>query len=151
MSPRALGYVHINSLEFVVLIVQLAGIIARIEDLEATGGDPLAYFPRGLPAIPSWLGECDNTVSVSWENKATAKTHHGQGLVSVYSELRRRRMIHGSSNHLAGKDNDVADAISRNDFSLPLHARSEQLYRKHPFLADLDYFQPSPGVIQLLS
>ena len=54
-------------------------------------------------------------------------------------------------NHLAGELNDVADAISRNDFSLPFDVRTEQLFRKHPCLRSCDYFRPSQELLQLLT
>ena len=149
VSPSAPGYVHINSLEFIVVILQLAAIKTRLGTI--TLEDILTMFPTGLPAIPVWYGETDNSVSKSWENKATAKTSQGQGLVSIYAELLRSTNVHTMCDHLAGILNIIADDISRNDFSLGSVARCTQLFRKHPSLGSLDYFQPSPEFLQLLS
>ena len=149
-SPSAPGYVHINAfLEFIVVILQLAAAIVRFEGVMP--GDITPYFPGGQPTIPVWLGETDNTVSRSWEARATAKSSQGQSLVSVYAELLRRGRIHTLCKHLAGKLNVVADSISRNDFSLPISVRLAQLFQKHPSLASLDYFLPSPELLQLLT
>ena len=148
-SSSAPGYVHINSLEFIVVILQLAAVLTRIWDLPV--GERSIYFPNGRPHIPVWLGETDNTVSKSWENRATAKTSQGQGLVAIYSEMLRTRTVHTMCDHLAGSLNDVADAISRNDFSLSLSARTAQLFQKHPTLRSCDYFLPSPELLQLVT
>jgi hypothetical protein len=149
VKPSSPDYVHINALEFIVIILQLAAIKARL-DL-ATVQDSLTYFPAGRPDIPVWLGETDNTVSKSWENRATSRTSQGQGLVSIYSELLRTSSIHTQCQHLAGVLNTVADDISRNDFSLPSNLRCSQLFLKHPSIASLDYFLPSPELLLLLT
>ena len=148
-KPGESGYVHINALEFVVIILQLAAITTRLAT--ASAQQILTYFPHGRPDIPVWLGETDNTVAKSWENRATASTSQGQGLVSVYAELLRTSHLHTQCKHLAGALNIVADDISRNDFSLSSSDRCSQLFRKHPSLGSLDYFQPSPALLQLLT
>ena len=150
-KPADQGYVHINSLEFIVVILQLAAVQVRLDECRDDPNLALELFPNGIPAIPVWLGETDNTVSCSWENRATARTSQGQGLVSVYAQLLRRRDIHTRCQHLAGKLNEVADDISRNNFSLSFASRSVKLYKVHPSLATLDYFLPSPELLQLLT
>jgi len=114
--------VHINGLEFIVVILQLAAVLTRLEDCDAGISDPAVYFPAGIPNIPVWLVEPDNMVSVVWEWKATSASLQGQGLVSVYAKLLRRRHIQTRCEHLAGTLNIVADDISRNDFSLSFPA-----------------------------
>ncbi|CAB9523034.1 hypothetical protein SEMRO_1369_G266880.1 [Seminavis robusta] len=149
LAPSADEFVHINSLEFIVVVLQLAAVITRIRMI--TPGTAQVYFPTGTPSIPVWFGETDNTVSKSWENRATARTSQGQGLVSVYAELLRVSRVHTQCEHLAGVKNIIADDISRNDFSLSLPARAVKLFHKHPCLEPLDYFRPSPELVQLLT
>ena len=108
---------HINALEFIVVVLQLAAVRVRLNDLPPEL--VRVVFPTGVPDIPVWLGETNNTVSKSWENQATASSAQGQGLVAVYAELLRTCRIHTQCYHLAGKLNIVADDISRNDFSPP--------------------------------
>jgi hypothetical protein len=146
VSPSSADYVHINALEFIVIILQLAAIKTRIG-----ASDVANYFPDGVPNIPVWLGETDNTVSASWENRAAARSSQGQGLVAIYAELLRTSFIHTQCRHLAGVLNVVADDISHNDFSLSSSPRCSQLFWKHPSLASLDYFLPSPELLQLLT
>ena len=149
LSPKAADYVHINSLEFIVVVLQLAAIKVRLESL--TESQAATYFPSGLPDIPVWFGETDNSVSKSWANRATSGSSQGQGLVTVYSELLRTTVVNVECEHVAGKLNIVADDISRNDFSLPLSSRTIQLFRKHSSLESLDYFLPSQEFLQLLT
>ena len=148
VRPSDPGFVHINALEFVVVILQLAAIRVRLETL--TPKEETLYFPSGRPHIPVWYGETDNTVSCAWENRATARTPQGQGLVGVYAELLRTSHVHTQCKHLAGVDNIVADDISRNDFSLTSSSRCRQLFLKHPELEHFDYFLPAPDFVQLL-
>jgi hypothetical protein len=149
VKPSSPDYVHINALEFLVIILQLAAIKTRLDS--ATPLDCATFFPSGHPDIPVWLGETDNTVSKSWESRATARSSQGQGLVSVYAELLRNSLIHTQCQHLAGVLNTVADDISRNDFSLSSSDRLAQLCLKHPLIGSLDYFLPSPELLQLLT
>jgi hypothetical protein len=149
VKPSSPDFVHINALEFIVIILQLAAIKTRLATM--TTKEESIYFPLSRPNIPMWLGETDNTVSKSWETRATARTSQGQGLVSIYAELLRTSSIHTQCKHLAGVLNTVADDISQNNFSLNSPARSSQLFQKHPSLASLDYFQPSPELLQLLT
>ena len=145
-KPSDPGYVHINSLEFIVVILQLAAIRTRMESPAWA-----LYFPHGVPDIPVWLGETDNTVSNSWATRVSAKGSQGQGLVAIYSELLRTTRLHTTTRHLAGKLNVVADDISRNDFSLSPRLRVQRLVNLHPLLADYDYFHPSPELARDLS
>jgi hypothetical protein len=141
--------VHINALEFIVLILQLAAINTRCRDMPPAIATRL--FPLGLPDIPVWLGRTDNMVSKSWESKASATGRQGQSLLSVYSELLRTTRVATQCTHVSGVTNIVADDISRNDFSSPFQLRRQQLFATHPSLTCLDYFLPSPALIQLLT
>ena len=148
LKPSQEGFVHINSLEFIVIILQLAAIRVRWEGILSGSDDH--HTLSNIPSVLTWRGETDNTVSKSWENKVTARTPSGQGLVAVYAELLRTTHIHTQCDHVAGVDNVVADDISRNDFSLSYTARREQLLQRHPLIQPLDYFRPSPELIRLL-
>ena len=133
------------------MITQFAAVIMRLEDCDQGLSDHSVYFPNGPPNIPVWLVESNNMVSVAWERKATSASLQGQGLVSVYAELLRHRHIQTHCDHFAGSLNVVADDISRNDFSLSFSARIEKLCKEHPMLSALDFFLPSPKLLQLLT
>ena len=128
------GYVHINSLEFLIHIAMTAGVVISLEE-----GDPelmARAFPNGVPHCPAWLAWTDNMVAKSWENRATSASSTGQALIGVYTALLERANLHVRADHVPGKKNVLADDISRNDFSLPLPARLAKLSVKHPFLAN---------------
>ena len=139
-KPSAPGYVHINALEFIVIILQLAAIRVRLSE---PGVGP-TYFNGARPHIPVWLGETDNTVSDSWATRVSSRGVQGQGLTRVYAELLRTTRVHTTTRHLAGKLNVVADDISRNDFSLSPRARVQRIRALHPSLEHYEYFLPSP-------
>ena len=121
LQPSHPGYVHINALEFIVLLLQLAATVVRLRTL--TLSQQQRMFPSGVPRYPVWLGRSDNTVSISWESKATASSSHTQGLVDVYASLLRQSEVHSSSAHVEGVRNVCADDISRNSFTLPFGTR----------------------------
>ena len=132
-----------------MLIVQLAAIITFLEDTPEAAFPE--YFPAGKPCFPAWLGWTDNTVSKSWESRATTRSHQGQGLIEVYAALLERAKVHTRSAHIPGERNVVADDISRNDFSLPFRERHAKLCATHPFLKNYRYFLLSRGLIHLIS
>lgn len=142
-------YVHINFLEFIMVIIQDAAVCVRLRD--ATPSQLLQWFPTGVPHIPYYTIESDNQVSVSWANSLTARGLRGQHLLGVAAEFSRTHLLRRQVTHLAGKLNIIADDISRNDFSLPFPARATQVFVKHPSLASYDYFLPSPDLLLLLS
>jgi hypothetical protein len=54
LAPGTAGYVHINALEFIVVILQLAAIKERLGSL--TPAVEVACFPDGIPDIPVGSG-----------------------------------------------------------------------------------------------
>ena len=116
-----------------------------------TPEDMPVFLPGGAPHIPVIHIWCDNTTSVHWERRLNSTSPSGLALVEVLSKLYRRRCFKTLSSHIAGKKNTAADAISRSEFSSPLSSRLPQLLTSHPQLASLDYFQPSPELLQLLT
>ena len=91
IKPGAPGFVHINSMEFVVVIVKLAAIITWKET--ASPQEVARAFPHGMPHFLAWLGFTDNTTSLSWANKATSSSPQGQSLLGVWSALLERAQI----------------------------------------------------------
>ena len=145
------GFVHINSLEFIIAVIQLAAAIVRFE----TWSDASEYakqFPRGRPSQPILLCRTDNTATKSWMQKVTSTSPQGQQLLGVLAELLRTHVIGLNARHIPGVDNDIADFISRPTHKNLSHsARAEQIFLKHAFLGNYDFFQPSPKLLQLLS
>jgi hypothetical protein len=159
-SPRVLrgltlaqsdpDFVHINMLEFLVVILILAATIVAFQDL--TPAESVRWFPAGLPEIPVLKAWADNTTAVAWSMKVTSRSHHGQRLLGLFAELLRTYNICLHGEHIPGEKNVVADFISRpTDISLSHSARAEQLFQFRPSMRSWRVFQPSPELLQLLT
>jgi hypothetical protein len=150
LKPSDPGYVHINSLEFVIVVLQLAAVVTRLRTLSPI--QKQAFFPSGLPAHPILLVRSDNTASVAWANKVTSKSLQGQALIAIYAEILRLSNIGLSSNHIEGVSNIRADDLSRpSSPDLSPSDHHAQIFQKHALLKTWDYFHPSPELLQLLS
>jgi hypothetical protein len=142
-------YVHINSLEFIVVILQLAAVIAR---LEAPLHEQQPLFPAGVPAQPILLSLTDNTAAEMWSNKVTSRSPQGQQLIGIIAELLRTRNIGLNARHIPGVKNVLADYISRPTNSNLSHSkRSEQIFRMNESVRTWDYFLPSPELLRSIS
>lgn len=142
-------YVHINSLEFLVVIIQLIASVVRFQTLPER--ERKRFFPRGLPANPVSLCLTDNTSAMSWANRVTSKSAQGQRLLSIYSDILRTQNIGTNAEHLPGIKNIIADDISRpTHFNLSHAARAEQIYQKHAKMRTWSYFLPSQELLQRL-
>jgi hypothetical protein len=142
--------VHINSLEFIVLLLQIMAILERTKTLSDPEREQ--FFPRGVPAELVILVWIDNTSAKSWANKVTSRSATGQRLIGILSELLRTRNFGFNAEHIAGEDNKTADYISRLCHEFPSHlARIQQLFQKEPALESYHYFRPSPEILSLLS
>jgi hypothetical protein len=130
LKPTNAAFVHINSLDFIVVIVQLAAVTSCL--LTLSPDHRQRYFPAGFHAQPVCLCLTDNTSSMAWANKVTSKSLHRQTLIGVFAELLRFANIGFNSEHLAGILNDSANDISRPTFPyLPISARHEKISLKH--------------------
>lgn len=94
-------HIHINVMEFIVVILQLAAVITITE--EPCLYDPLRKsFPTGIPNLANLLIRTDNSPSQNWAHKASAKSEKGQLFVSVYADLLGRTSLAVTCNHIAG-------------------------------------------------
>jgi hypothetical protein len=142
------GYVQINCLEFLVVILQLAATIVLFQ----TPRDQLALlFPDGIPVFPVLLAWTDSTASKAWANKVSTGSIRGQYLLTIYAELLRLYDVGVNCDHLAGELNILADFISRpTHFHLSPADRAEQIFRQFNFMRTWRFFQPSHAFLQLL-
>jgi hypothetical protein len=93
--------IHINVMELVVVLLQLADVITSTE-----GPDffvPIRrQFPTGIPALAKLLIRTDNSPSQNWAHKVSAKSEKGQLLVSVFADMLERTTYAAHCNHIAG-------------------------------------------------
>jgi len=144
-------FLHINVMEFIVVILQLAAAITIAE--EPNLYEPLqTKYPHGIQPLMQLLIRTDNSPSQNWAHKVSAKSERGQLFVSIYADLLERTNLAVVCNHIAGTDNDIADFISRPPSPLPRpDERHKQIYKKEPMLKSFRYFQPSPELLSLLA
>lgn len=148
LNPRHPDYVHINCLEFIVLLLQIAACIVYLEapyDLTLLGLP--VDFP---PVIPVLLALTDNMASKSWVHRVITASPHGQALIQIYAAFLRRSNIGLQCEHIPGVLNVEPDFISRPNLRLAPHDWYAQIFRKVPRLQFYNYFQPSPELISEL-
>lgn len=149
LPASAEGHIGIAGLEFIVVILQLIAVRVRLDTLSGEKRDRL--LPQGPQRFHAHSTNTDSSNSKSWANKVTSTSSQPQNLIKIYAELSRRFEINDRTEHIAGKINDQADDISRNDlFHLPLSIRAEQLFQKYPSMRTYDYFHPSQEILQVL-
>jgi len=80
--------IHINSLEFAMVIVQIAAIIERLKAMP----DWLraSLFPDGITVHAIFLILTDNTSAKRWTNKLTTKSRMGQRLLCILGDMLRQ-------------------------------------------------------------
>jgi hypothetical protein len=142
--------VHINCLEFVVVILQFAAVITRLRTMSDAMIAEL--FPNGIPANLILLVWTDNTAAKKWANKLTSSSLMGQNLLGIFGSMLKSSGFGIQCEHIAGELNIIADFISRPDhYHYSFAQRAEQIHLKYPFLRTYQHFQPSPELLQLLT
>jgi hypothetical protein len=136
------GRIHINLLEFIVVLLQLAAAICRAEEHSSD---------FHIQPLSKLLLRTNNLPSRNWAHKISARSERGQLFVSIYAALLERTQLTVACNHIAGTTNTLADFISRP--SLPLYSHSdrcEQIFREEPKLRHYHFFRPSPDFLSCL-
>lgn len=142
--------VHINCLEFVVVILQFAAVVTRLRTMPPALLAKL--FPNGVPANLILLVWTDNTASKKWANKLTSSSLMGQNLLGIFGSLLKASGFGIQCEHIVGESNIIADFISRPDhYHYSFAQRTEQIHLKYPFLRIFQHFQPSPELLRLLA
>jgi len=137
-------------MEFTVVILQLAAVITIMEEHELQPSIA-AKFPTGIPKLAKLLIRTDNSPSQNWAHKVSSRSEKGQQLVHLYAALLERTSIAVACNHIKGKNNSLADYISRPPTHIPSPAwRHQQIFEKAPKLASYRYFRPHPDLLSSL-
>ena len=142
--------IHINVMEFTIVILQLAAVITIMEEpnLQPTVAK---NFPTGIPSLAKLLIRTDNSPSQNWAHKVSSRSEKGQHMVHLYAALLERTTLAVACNHISGKTNSLADFISRPPTHLPSPAfRHKQIFAKEPRLASYRYFRPHPELLSNL-
>jgi len=150
LPPSHDDFIHINVLEFVVVLLQVAACIVATETDYAR-----EKIGSALPQIPHLFVWTDNTASKSWSNRMTTGSLKAQPLVGILSRLLQRTNIGFESGHIAGVSNDGPDFISRPDRAekpaLTHFIRSQQILMNDERLKSWAFFRPSQELLSLLA
>lgn len=145
-NPR---YLHINTLEWATAILQLAITIAALEAPEEVPAlARLGHFHYPVVHVLS-----DNTSTVQWMARIANKTRYGPNLAKVLGALLERSNVKLECTHIAGKDNDIADHLSRpssneqSNFTRFLY----QTTMIYPQIGTYQLFLPDAGLISVLT
>jgi hypothetical protein len=145
LSPRHPDHVHINCLEFIVLLLQ---IVACIVCLDAPHDLTLLGLPANFPSvIPILLALTNNMSSKSWIHGVVTALPHSQTLIQIHAALLRRLSVGLQCEHLPGVLNVEPDFILHPNLCLPPHDWHTQMFRKVPRLQFYNCFLPSPELI----
>lgn len=137
-------YIHINCLEFLTVLLQLAALMTRLDN---------PRYSSRLPAIPLHKCWTDNIPSKSWANKVSSTSIGGQRLVGLLGQMLARTQAGFITDFIAGERNVTADFISRPITYFPDSQTNfpQQIYHENGMLTPLDFFHPSPTFLSLLS
>ena len=145
--------IHINSLEFVVVMLQFAAAITRMNELDTPAARE-AFRPGGFPLLAILLIWCDNTCGVSWANKVSSSSARGQALIPIFAAMLEHSMVGLHCGHIKGELNVEADFISRppsNHLLLSPSERREQIFQMAPRSRSWDIFVPHPDLCSMIS
>jgi hypothetical protein len=150
LKPAAADFVHINSLEFIVMLLQLAAAMERFASLPDDVKRNL-YPSCRVSAFPIFLILTNNTAVTKWASALSWTTENNQNLIAIYAQLLRRTSIGINAEHIPRTTNVVADFLSCPDLSLTCSLRLTQIFRQHSFLQTWPYFRPSRTLLRLLA
>jgi hypothetical protein len=144
--------VHINQLEMVAYLMQLAAVVTAIQNPSQLPDDVAASL-RNCPTAPQWLVYVDNMTAKFWGEKGIATTLRGQLLLRIQAALYYTSDVHGHE-YITSEDNGLADLLSRSpEPPLTIDAFSsfiEQVLTLHVELKTYRFFLPSPSFLCLL-
>ena len=146
----------INCLEFLSFFFAMCGVVTC---LGHNGNNILPpavkkFFPNGVPPLPIFGSQHDNTSAQSWAAKSSCKSAMGQPIVALFSALMATSDIGTNAQRISTDDNFLADRISRfehyfcNPDSPNFKTQLGQLDRR---LLSWDVFLPSPELISVVS
>ena len=150
LHPTHPDYLHINQLEFAVVLLQTAATLVRLQapppaNLQTT-------YPNGYPYAPILLNRTDNTPTNNWTNKVATRSPRAYPLVAFLANLlqQSQHLLDLRSTHIKGCHNHLADTLSR-PLSSDTHSHTQQIYQTSPATTSWNFFRPSPALLSTIS
>ena len=134
--------ITINDLEFAVIVLMYAATVVAARELTdlPSGGYPVALF------------ETDSMTALSrLERPPTRGSVVCSSLLRVFAGVQIGSPVGVNAQHIAGKDNIIADDISRPLSLATDHSHMQRLFQLHPRLRGYRRFQPSPELESAVS
>jgi hypothetical protein len=138
LPPAHPNFRHINDLEFIVIIMQLAATLVWIDDNQWTGIAPLILI---------WT---DNTSSKAWAAAVHARSPRLHGLVSLYADLLERGNFKPQTAYIASADNHQADFLSRLDPHLSPPLLHSQISQQYIDMNSFKIFHPASALLHAI-
>jgi hypothetical protein len=149
LKPGTADFVHINSLEFIVILLQLTAAMERFASLPDEIQRNL--YPSGqVSDFAILLILTDNTAATKWASALSWRTENNQNLIAIYAQLLRSTSIGINTEHIPRTTNVVADFLSCPDLSLTRSSRLAQIFHQHSFLQTWPFFRPTRTLFRLL-
>jgi hypothetical protein len=115
--------IHINQLEMVAYLLQLAAVVTAIQDPSQLLNDVEISLCH-CPTAPQWLVYVDNMATKFWGERAMASSAKGQLLLRLQVALYYKSDVNGRTKYIKSADNVLADLLSR----LPLPPLTPESY-----------------------
>ena len=128
INNKSSQLITINSLEYATIILSYNAVL-----------DALDLLKVNPPPHPKALIKCDNTTADTWTRKIATSSATGKRLNRLFCSLLINQSLGIDSAFLPGRENIVADNISRLKRSL---TSLNALLQKHPFLASYRRYHP---------
>ena len=132
--------VSINLLEFVVEIINYAAISLSFKDNQSES-------KHKFPMLLNWT---DNTTSKTWLRKAATRTEKGKALQRLLCSMMINNPVGIKAEHIAGKSNVLADAISRVYTNSYSNLSFNKIFQEFPQMKLWQRFHPSQELLSRL-
>ena len=142
-DPTSDTLISINLLEFATVVINYAAATTAVYSP--------AFIPKNNTPYPTLLNLSDNSSALSWIRKATNSTPEGRALSRLLCTLQINNVLGLNGDFIAGKDNKVADGISRHSLSSNTDDPDfYSLFQKFLELQSCRRFHPSQEVLSCL-
>jgi hypothetical protein len=145
--------VHINQLEMVAYLLQLAAAATAIKHPSQMIPAVTALL-NNCPTAPQWKVYVDNTATKFWGERGMATSLRGQLLLRVQAAFYYTSEVNGRTEYIKSTDNILADLLSRSpEPPLTQTTYTDFIAQVQAFdsrLSTYRFFLPTPNFLSLL-
>jgi hypothetical protein len=145
--------IHINQLEMVAYLLQLAAVVTAIKHPSQLP-DEVADQLRQCPTAPQWLVYINNMTTKFWGKKGIATKLWGQLLLRIQAAMYHTSDVHGHMEYIKSEDNVLAGLLlCLPEPPLTIDAFASfivQVLALYPEMMTYHFFLPSPEFLCVL-